>query len=216
MFYIRRPARLHHTKTLLMRYPLTFLLACLVFFSCARIPVQSVSLVEAVETEGARLHGINRALLHSMFREKKELINTFIQQEYTPALVENFKKTLPANTDYKADFAEMVQSLMPHINARKDSLLNALDEEQFKIMDKMENDYAVYQNAVSELKRLLTSAAKVDAERKALFDSARAVSHNRVDLVEIEAALDRFIVSGGHVGSNIQKLSQTVNSFLKK
>ncbi len=199
-----------------MRKLLLPALATLFFFSCARIPMQSVSLMEAVETEGARMHSINMALLHSMFREKKEMINTFIENEYTPALVENFKKQLPANADYKTDFAEMVQSLMPHINARKDSLLRALDEEQFKIMDQMQTDYAVYEHAVGELKRLLTSAAKVDAEKKALFDTARMVSNNRVNLTEIEAALDNFIISGGSVGSNIQKLSQTVNSFLKK
>ncbi|HEY1022437.1 MAG: hypothetical protein ACO1NX_10025 [Chitinophagaceae bacterium] len=199
-----------------MRKLLLPALACFFFFSCARIPVQSVSLMEAVETEGARMHSINMALLHSMFREKKEMISTFIENEYTPALVENFKKQLPASADYKTDFAEMVQSLIPHINARKDSLLRALDEEQFKIMEQMQTDYAVYQEAVGELKRLLTSAAKIDAEKKALFDTARQITNNRVNLAEIEAALDSFIISGGSVGSNVQKLSQTVNSFLKK
>lgn len=199
-----------------MRYLLLPALVCLLFFSCAKIPVQSVSLIEAVETEGARMHSVNLTLLQSMFREKKEMVNLFMEQEYTPALVENFKRQLPANTDYKADFAQMVQSLMPHINARKDSLLNALDAEQFRIMDKMQADYEVYQNAVRELKRLLASAAKIDAEKKALFDTARQVSNNRVDLASIEGAIDRFIASGGAVGSNIQKLNDAVNSFLKK
>jgi len=197
-----------------MRY-LLFLFCSLCFLSCARIPVQSVSLIEAVEEEGARMHSINTALLHSMFREKKDMVNQFIQQEYTPALIENFKKSLPAGTDYKADFAEMVQSLMPHINARKDSLLLALDDEQYRIREKLDADYEVYQTAVQELKRLLTSAAKIDTQKKALFDTARAVSHNRVDLAGIEAALNQFILSGGSVGSNIQKLNATVNSFLK-
>ena len=199
-----------------MRYLFLPAFVCLLFFSCAKIPVQSVSLIEAVEAEGARMHSINLTLLQSMFREKKELVNIFMEQEYTPALVENFKRQLPANTDYKADFAQMIQSLMPHVNARKDSLLNALDAEQFRIMDKMQADYDVYQNAVRELKRLLTSAAKIDAEKKALFDTARQVSNNRVDLASIEGAIDRFIVSGGTVGSNIQKLNDAVNSFLKK
>lgn len=199
-----------------MRYLFLFAVACALLFSCARIPVQSVSLIEAVEEEGARMHTINALLLHSMFREKKQMVSQFIEQEYTPALVDNFKKQLPAGTDYKADFAEMVQSLMPHINARKDSLLMALDEEQYRIGEKLDADYAVYQNAVTELKRLLTSAAKIDAEKKALFDTARAVSNNRVDLAGIETALDRFILAGGSVGSNIQKLNAAINSFLKK
>lgn len=199
-----------------MRYHFfSLLLACLLF-SCAKMPVQSVSLIEAVETEGARMHAINTALLQSMFREKKEKINHFIAQEYTPALVQNFKAALPKETDYKADFTEMLQSLVPHINARKDSLLNALDEEQFKLIDKMNEDYAVYQHAVGELKRLLQSAAKIDAEKKALFDTARLVSNNRLDLANIEKALDQFITAGGHVGSNLQKLNSTVNSFIKK
>ena len=198
-----------------MRYLLLPAAICLLLLSCAKIPVQSVSLVEAIEEEGARMHAINTALLQSMFREKKEKINVFMEQEYTPALVENFKRQLPSNTDYKADFAQMVQSLMPHINARKDSLLNALDEEQFRILDKMQTDYAVYQNAVGELKRLLTSAEKIDAEKRALFDTARQVSNNRIDLAGIETALDRFILSGGSVGSNLQKLNNTITALLK-
>lgn len=199
-----------------MRYIISTLAVCIVLLSCAKIPVQSISLMEAVEEEGARMHGINTALLHSMFREKKEKINLFIEQEYTPAIVQNFQAQLPANTDYKADFAAMLQSLMPRINARKDSLLNALDEEQLKLMDKMDADYAVYRNAIGELKRLLQSAAKIDAEKKKLFDTARMVSNNRVDLAGIENAIDRFIVSGGSVGSNIQKLNDAISSFTKK
>ena len=199
-----------------MRYYFSTLLLALLFFSCAKMPVQSVSLIEAVEEEGARMHAINMALLQSMFREKKELINQFIAQEYTPAMVENFKSSLPKDTDYKADFALMLQSLMPRINARKDSLLNALDAEQFKLLDQMEMDYAVYRNATGELKRLLTSAAKIDAEKKALFDAAKQVSKNRVDLASIEGAIDKFIMTGGSVGANMQKLSDTINSYIKK
>lgn len=198
-----------------MRYYLFLLLTTLLFVSCAKLPVQSVSLLEAVEEEGARMHAINRALLQSMFREKKEMVNQFIAQEYTPAMVENFKSQLPKDTDYKADFALMVQSLMPHINARKDSLLDALDKEQFKLLDQMEKDYTVYRNATGELKRLLTSAVKVDAEKKALFDAAKQVSSNRLDLAGIEGAIDRFIMTGGSVGANMQKLSDTVNRFIK-
>ena len=199
-----------------MRYTILIFAIGILFFSCAKIPVQSINLIEAVEEEGARMHGINTALLHSMFREKKEKINQFIELEYTPAIVQNFKAQLPSNTDYKADFAAMLQSLMPRINARKDSLLNALDEEQFRIMDKMDADYAVYQNAIGELKRLLQSATKIDAEKKKLFDTAKMVSSNRVDLAGIENALDRFIMSGGNVGSNIQKLNEAINNFIKK
>lgn len=199
-----------------MRYSISLLLMSLLLFSCAKMPVQSVSLLEAVEEEGARMHAINMALLQSMFREKKEMINQFIAQEYTPTMVENFKSQLPKDTDYKADFALMVQSLMPRINARKDSLLNALDAEQFKLLDQMEKDYAVYRNATGELKRLLTSASKIDAEKKAMFDAAKSVSKNRVDLVSIEGAIDRFIMTGGSVGANMQKLSDTINSFIKK
>ena len=199
-----------------MRYSISLLLITLLLFSCAKMPVQSVSLLEAVEEEGARMHAINMALLQSMFREKKEMINQFIAQEYTPTMVENFKSQLPKDTDYKADFALMVQSLMPRINARKDSLLNALDAEQFKLLDQMEKDYAVYRNATGELKRLLTSATKIDAEKKAMFDAAKQVSKNRVDLASIEGAIDRFIMTGGSVGANMQKLSDTINSFIKK
>ena len=199
-----------------MRYSISLLLMSLLLFSCAKMPVQSVSLLEAVEEEGARMHAINMALLQSMFREKKEMINQFIAQEYTPTMVENFKSQLPKDTDYKADFALMVQSLMPRINARKDSLLNALDAEQFKLLDQMEKDYAVYRNATGELMRLLTSATKIDAEKKAMFDAAKSVSKNRVDLASIEGAIDRFIMTGGSVGANMQKLSDTINSFIKK
>ena len=93
------------------------------------MPVQSVSLLEAVEEEGTRMHAINMALLQSMFREKKEMINQFIAQEYTPTMVENFKSQLPKDTDYKADFALMVQSLMPRINASNDFFIRTTDPE---------------------------------------------------------------------------------------
>lgn len=195
-----------------MRYLLIF---CIVLSSCAKIPVQSVELSQALKDEGERMHLLNLALIDKVFQEKRHLINEFITNEYTPEIVSNFKSLLPPGTDYEADFADMMQALYPRINARKDSLVTALDEQKSGIIDKLNQDYKVYASAFDELQNLLRSAARLNQKRTEVFQQIKSLTNNRLNLEGIDKALNKFIKDGGNIGDKAVILSNSINSFLK-
>ena len=111
------------TKNSFLRSPLWFLTitCCLAMASCAKMPIQAVELSHALKDEGQRMHEMNLALIDYVFNEKKHLIQEFIKTEYTPAVLENFKTLVPASTDFKKDFLDIMQAINPRIDARRDS-----------------------------------------------------------------------------------------------
>ncbi|HYO21502.1 MAG TPA: hypothetical protein VER36_03785 [Flavisolibacter sp.] len=200
-----------------MKNVLTLSLLLLLFSSCAKIPVQSIALAEALQEEGERMHKLNLVFLNRIFLSKRVTIEKFIEEQYTPKAVAEFtsrvSKEFP-QTDFKKEFPELMNALLPQINTRRDSLVRELELQKEKVVDKLNTDYKVFNNAASELKKLLESAVKVDKEKQALFNQAKALSNNRIDFNQLEGALDKFILSGGNVGNNIAELNNAVNQLL--
>jgi PBP1b-binding outer membrane lipoprotein LpoB len=197
-----------------MKFILTLITGALLVIGCAKIPAGSVTLADAVQAEGSRMHTINMNLVNSIFNGKRTAIESFINNEYAPKVIGNFFERNPAVD--KKDFPELIQSFTVRIVARRDSLMNALETEKLKLIDKLHTDYRVFNLAATELKLLLESATKVTKEREALFAQAKALSNNRVDFIGIESALDKFIHSAGNVAGNISTLSSDINQHLNK
>jgi len=184
--------------------------------SCIRIPSESVSLADALQTEGARMHTLNLSLLDNIFIEKQKAIAKFITDEYAPGAIKNFVSILPDTTNYKADFAKLMLAIQPQIDKRKDSLLTALETQRKKLVDKLNTDYKVFDSAASALKNLLASAVKIDKEKQALIDKAKSLSNNKIDLSNAESILDKFINSAGSVSGNIVTLNDQINQLIKQ
>lgn len=184
---------------------------------CAKIPVSSVVLADALQAEGERMHSLNIAFVNQLFRAKRDAVEKFIHDEYAPDAINKFvvrvSKEMPA-TDFKKDFPELMQAIEPEINKRRDSLVTVLEMQKEKIVDKLNTDYKAFDNAFSDLKRLLESAAKVETEKQALYEKAKSLSSNRLDLAGIETALDKFIHGAGNVGGRVAEVSNAVNQYL--
>jgi len=193
---------------------LSFLL--LFFASCAKIPAESVVLVNALENEGERMHKINIMLTNKIFSLKRNTIEKFIKEEYEPFIIKAFIAKVPDTTDFKADFAELMEAITPKINARRDTLLSVLEIQRENMIEKLNTDYKVFDNAMDELKKLLESAVKIDKEKLALYDKAKSLSNNNIDFNKVENALDKFINSAGHVGNNAAILTNDINQIFNQ
>jgi SMC interacting uncharacterized protein involved in chromosome segregation len=191
------------------------LIICIALSSCARVPIQAVQLSDALRDEGERMHLLNLALVDKIFQEKRHLVNEFITNEYTPAFVENFKSKLPPGTDFKADFAEMMQAIYPRINARKDSLTSVLESQKAAMVNKLNLDYKVYTGAFTDMQNLLQSASRLNQQRTDVYGQIKTLSGNHIDLENIDKALNKFITDSGSIGEKTVLLTNTLNSLLK-
>ena len=188
---------------------------CILFTSCARIPIQAVELSHALKDEGQRMHEMNIALVEYVFNEKKHLVNEFIANEYSPALVENFMRGLPPGTDVKKDFLEIMQAINPRINARRDSLLDVLQQQKITISQKLNTDFKVYGEAFTAMGNLLASASRLNQQRAGVYENIKTLSGNRLNLQGIDNALNQFIKGAGTVGEKTLILTNTIQTLLK-
>lgn len=183
--------------------------------SCAKVPIQAVELSQALKDEGGRMHQMNLALVEYVFNEKKHLVNEFMTNEYTPELVKNVAAMLPADIDLKTELPEIIKAINPKIDARRDSLLGVLQEQKMAIVQQLNTDYKVYDEAFAVMQNLLLSASKLNSSRTSVYDDIKKLSAGKIDLQGINNALDRFIKGGGSVGEKAILLTSTIQTLLK-
>lgn len=195
-------------------FKLFFLFIILTFFSCVRLPVQTITLTETLIEESSRMHELNLLLINKMFEEKREQIDDFITHEYIPEYLENFQDNIPEEVDYEEEFMGMVQSIIPVLTERRNMMQSALETQRIKIVTKLDNDYKEFENASSELKSLIESGVKANQQRVAAFENIKNLTNNKIDLNQLENEIDKFIIKGGEISNNINELNSTINSIL--
>ena len=192
-----------------------FFIYSMVIMSCAKMPLQAVDLSYTLKDESQRMHEMNIALVEYVFSEKKQMVNEFINKEYSPTLIENFKLLLPAGVDVKKDLVEIMQAINPKIEERKDSLLKVLQGEKMTIIQQLNSDYKVYAEAFAAMQNLLASAAKLNQQRTGVYENIKTLSNNRINLQGIDNALNQFIKGAGSVSEKTLLLTNAIQSSLK-
>jgi len=199
---------------------IAFFILLLIFSSCAKIPVQTIKLTDAVIEEGQRMHQLNLLLIEKMFADKRERIDLFIEGEYIPKYLANFQKNIPEETNYKEEFTGMMNSIIPHIIKQRNLMHTALETQRVKLISKINADYLVYEQATAQLKALIESAVKVNDERTLAFEQLADITNNSIDLNKLDQILDDYIGKAGEIGENLdvhsRSLDQAINSLLNK
>ena len=170
--------------------------------------------MEALTDEGARMHSLNIRLLGNMFKEKSEKIDLFVKNEYTPKFIENFTKQIPKDTDLKKELPDIIAAITPRINARRDSMQDALEAQRRKLTTKLDHDFQEFNVAAATLKRLLNSAIKVDREREEFLQQIKSLSGGKIDLDKIESKLDEYTKKAGDIGAEISNLDSSIDQII--
>lgn len=209
---------MQHTRRILS---IGLMVICLaLFYSCAKIPSQSIDLMTQIEKEGERMHSLNKVLLNKMFDEKKNKIDEFINDQYTPAFVKNIVSQIPSSNVDTAAFTIIMQRALPKIEERKNSMKTALENERLKLIAKLDEDYNTYLLATSTMKSFLISAVKVEEERNKAFAYISQLSNGKVDLNKVEEELDTYVQNAGNLSANLQNavnsMSNGIQSIINK
>lgn len=194
----------------------TILFISILITSCAKIPIQSITLMDNILNEGKRMHSLNILMTNKLFDEKREKIDDFIMKDYTPKFIAEFTSKLPNDVDVKGELNNIILKIIPKVNVRRDAMQNALEANRIKIIDKLNQDYREYDIMCNELKRLLQSAVKVNDESKKLVSQVSAITKNNIDFEKLEATIDGFIGNSGDFGQNVDSLNESVNKLLNK
>jgi hypothetical protein len=193
-----------------------FYLCC--FFalaSCAKIPVQSVTLAESISREGKRMHDLNLALLNSMYQEKRQKISDFIRNDYTPWFSNQIVQGITDTVNVKKDLPQILSRALPVLSAQIAEKQAALESSRAMLLDQLNADFLVYQSACNELTYLLKSAVKVNDADKKLFNRAAALTGKPINFDSLNLILDQFIIDKGELAQNIETLNKSIRKIIK-
>ena len=184
--------------------------------SCTRIPLQSITLSERIQEEGARMHQLNLLLINQLFSEKKARVNDFIKSDYTPSIIHKMTSDLDDDLDVKLELPQIMAAALPVINERQYAMQLALDSAKIKIVEQLNTDFAKYNLANTEMKRLLESAVKLNEEKKKLLNQSNWFKKKGIDYDQLAELLDRFVYSSGNIGGLILNLNKDLNKVLNQ
>ena len=190
-------------------------MACL--NSCAKLPVQSVQLMQQIKDEGQRMHKLNSAYVNMVFEKNNGEIDSFMTKEYIPEMISNMKKSFDENDtkiDMNKQWPQIFPKIVPVVNSVRDSLRMALTENRNKIISKLTEEYEFYRQACDAQIALLSSATKLNNNTRQIFNTlVTKASGNKTDLTELEKKLDGFLKQGESISQKILFLNQAVQSI---
>lgn len=170
---------------------LIILTSCLLI-SCVSIPASTTTLAREVIKESDDMHQLNIALVNKLFNERKERINLFIKNVYTPEVIKNYEKLLPDTVDYKKEMPNIIKSIIPVINKRKDSLQAILSQQKQQILNDLNTNYKTFQRATTSLQNLIESVAKIKSVENKALNSIENLTGKSLDVQKVKTTIDKL------------------------
>ena len=208
----------------LLSFPIAVLLIILLS-GCASIPSEAPELSGEL---GRRISAIEKAninLLHRFFDLKRDEVDRFIQEEWTPEFAENFfsdpKMKSAWNTIVSEnDAAQRLQflihtgpKLQAMINKKRLEMIRPLDELERGIENKMRSEYTQARSINNTITSFLASASKVAENRQRYLDM---VGVSDEDVNNIIDGVGDTVSSLLQTGENVRDKIEKVEDYLKK
>ncbi len=162
------------------------------------------------------MHKINVAYVNKVFNEKTADINFFIDKEYLPEMIKNIQKQITGmGIDMNKEWPAVIEKLTPQINATKDSLQQALLNNKFKVITKLNQDFDLFIQACNAETNLLSSAVKLNEEKRQIFDGlVKKISGDKMDAAKLEQILDSYLQKGSSVSAKILNFQTDIDNLL--
>jgi len=185
-------------------------LITIVLSSCAAIPASTTTLTQEILKESSGMHTLNISLINQLYANRKEQVNSFITNTYTPALLDNFSKNLPDSLNYKEELPNILKSIVPIINRKKDSMQSILDTEQGFLIAKLNANYNNFNTAGASLQNLIDSAVKLKTEEKSVLTSVQRLTNGSVNISKTATQLDSLLIHSGNSFSKLLEISSAL------
>lgn len=192
-----------------MKYLYLPIFSCFLI-SCASIPSSTVTLTKEVIKEADNMHALNVSLVNRLFDERKEKINLFIENKYTPTLLKKFESLLPDSLDYKKELPNILSSIVPVINHKKDSLQSVLDSQRQDILNQLNSNYSEYNKATTSLQNLINSVVKVKTTESEALYAIDQLTGDKVDIKKVKSTINQSIDKTGNALNKLITIEKVI------
>jgi hypothetical protein len=178
--------------------------------SCASIPSSTVTLTKEVIKEADNMHQLNVSLVNRLFDERKEKINLFIENKYTPTLLKKFEGLLPDSLNYKKELPNILNSIVPVINRKKDSLQSVLDSQRQDILNQLNSNYSDYSKATTSLQNLIDSAVKIKTTESDALSAIDQLTGDKINIKKVENTINQSIDKTGNTLNKLITIEKVI------
>lgn len=183
---------------------------------CASLPPSASSLSSEIINEANNSHKLNIALINQLFDERKERLNSYINDYYTPKIIENYRNLIPETVDYKEELPNIVKSIIPVINRKKDTLQQTLDKQRQEILTQMNENLLIYNQSTMSLQNLIDSNIAVQKQEKSVLNLIEKLTGTKdVDIKKLEESFQNLLNKAGNVSNIILKTEENIQSLKK-
>lgn len=189
-----------------------FLGLSLLLVSCASLPNATVTLTNEIIKEANDMHALNISLVNQLFEERLQRVNLFVENKYTPALIKKYENLIPENVDYKEELPNIIKSIVPVINRKKDSILAILKKQNTNTVDQLNANFNNYTKATVTLQNLIKSAAKVKSIENDALASIEKLTGATQDVTKVKNSIEHFL---NETGNDLNKLLQVKDILTK-
>jgi hypothetical protein len=179
---------------------------------CVSIPESTATLTQEVIKEAATMHQFNIALVNKLFEERKLVINSFITNQYTPPLIKKYEDLLPDSLNYKEKLPNIIKSIIPVINRKKDSLQNVLSGQQQELISNLNDNYQTYSKASATLQNVINSAVKLKSVEQDTLSSTQKLTGDMVDVKKVDSTIDGLLIKAGSDMSDLSQVKTKLKS----
>lgn len=156
------------------------------------------------------MHQLNVSLVNRLFDERKEKINLFIENKYTPTLLKKFEGLLPDSLDYKKELPNILNSIVPIINRKKDSLQSVLDLQRQDILNQLNSNYSDYSKATTSLQNLINSVVKVKTTESDALSAIDQLTGDRINIKKVENTINQSIDKTGNTLNKLINIEKVI------
>ncbi|MEK7449982.1 MAG: hypothetical protein AAB019_10945 [Planctomycetota bacterium] len=202
-----------------------FISTLLFISSCASTPPESVLLSEDLTALIISSRDTHLAMIEEYFNEKKQQVEQFIEQEWTPDYLNDFIKTSGVLKDLSNTKSpdekyrilnEFTGVAVKEINNRRISMLGLLGKVENKLAGKVKTHYSSMLEANQSLTAHLESSAEVTAPplrrtstREELMARLRILPEEIIPLNKIKSQLEPLM----HYQGKIEELNQVLHNI---
>lgn len=193
--------------------------------SCASIPPEATQLSGELGKRISAIEQANINLLHKFFELKRNEIDKFIDEEWTPEFAEtifskpNTKKAWDTivkenDSEQRLKFLLFVgPALQKEINNQRQKMVKPLDELERKLERKIRAEYTQARSINNTITSFLASASKVAENRQRYLDMVGVTDESIGKVIDGVGDTVNDLVQKG---TDIQNKTKQVEEYLKK
>jgi len=179
--------------------------------ACASIPASTATLSQELITEANSMHQLNIALVNKLFEERKDKVDDFINNQYIPSYVKNLQAKIPPGVDVNAELPNILKSVLPVINRKRDSLHNLLDTQRDKMVTSLNTNFSNFQQASASLQNLISSAVKLKQQESLTLSQIQKLTGTHINVGKIQNHLDSLLVKTGSGFKKLLNIESAIN-----